>query len=209
MCFRKLHLLVCLGLLAVITVMAGEAKESAPMTLEQVDRAQDLYLDGIQNRIVAVSDKPSKAGFSDLWNTINHARRSDNSPFAPGFPHYQADGASTVVKSARPKSSAERQAEQEIDEAFAKALKFVAEAHKASESGQTRTVQYRLGSASKEVIKVGAVLDSVRKRRAPLAAAIKSPQAKTDRGALAVVSTVPPAKDAGASPVKAAVLVQK
>ena len=68
MCFKKLHLLVCLGLLAVITVMAGKEKESGPMTLEQADRAQDLYLDGIQNRIVAVSDKPSKAGFSDLWH---------------------------------------------------------------------------------------------------------------------------------------------
>ena len=189
--------------------MAGKENESGPMTLEQADYAQDLYLDGIQNRIVAVSDKPSKAGFSDLWHTINHARRSDYSPFAPGFPHYQADGASTVVKSARTKSSAERQAEKEIDEAFENALKFVADAHKASESGQTRTVLYRLSSASKEVIKVGAVLDSVRKRRVPPAGAIKSPQAKTDRVAVAAVSTVPPAKDAGANPVKASVLMQK
>ena len=173
MCFRKLHLLVCLGLLAVITVMAGKEKESGPMTLEQADRAQDLYLDGIQNRIVAVSDKPSKAGFSDLWHTINHARRSDNSPFAPGFPHYQADGASTVVKSARPKSSAERQAEKEIDEAFEKALKFVADAHKAFELGNERTFVLRLSRASKEVVKVGAVLDAVRKRRAPLGVASK------------------------------------
>ena len=209
MSFRKLHLLVCLGLLAVITVIAGESKESGPTTLAEADRAQDLYLDSIQKRIVAVSEKPSKAAFSDLWNNINHARRSDNSPFAPGVPHYQADGASRVVKSARPKSSAERQAEQEIDEAFAKSLKFVTEAHKASESGQTRIVLYRLSSASKEVIKVGAVLDSVRKRRAPLVVGIKSPQAKTDKGALAVVSTVPLAKDAGANPVKAAVLMQK
>ena len=173
MCFRKLHLLVCLGLLAVITVMAGKENESGPMTLEQADRAQDLYLDGIQNRIVAVSDKPSKAGFSDLWHTINHARRSDYSPFAPGFPHYQADGASTVVKSARPKSSAERQAEKEIDEAFEKALKFVADAHKAFESGNERRFVLCLSRASKEVVKVGAVLDAVRKRRAPLGVASK------------------------------------
>jgi len=200
---------ICLALLAAVSVMAGEAEQPTPLTVEQVDRAQDLYLDSIQQRIVAVSEKPSKAAFSDLWNNINHARRSDNSPFAPGVPHYQADGASRVVKSARPKSSAERQAEQEIDEAFAKSLKFVTEAHKASESGQTRIVLYRLSSASKEVIKVGAVLDSVRKRRAPLVVGIKSPQAKTDKGALAVVSTVPLAKDAGANPVKAAVLMQK
>jgi len=209
MSLKKLHLLICLCLLAVISVIAGESKESAPMTLEQVDRAQDLYLDGIQNRIVAVSEKPSKEAFSELWHNISHAKSSAKSPFAPGFPHYQADGASTVVKAARPKSSAERQAQQEIDEAFAKALKFVTEAHKASESGQKRTVLYRLSSASKEVVKVGAVLDSVRKRRAPLAVGIKSPQAKTDKGALAVVSTVPPAKDVGANPVKAAALVQK
>lgn len=202
-------MLVCLGLLAVITVMAGEAKESAPMTLEQVDRAQDLYLDGIQNRIVAVSDKPSKVGFSDLWHNINHARRSDNSPFASGFQYYKDDGAATAVKAARPKSSAERQAQQEIDEAFAKALKFVADAHKASESGQTRTVLYRLSSASKEVIKVGAVLDSVRKRRVSPAGAIKSSQAKTDRVAVAAVSAVPPVRDAGVSPVKVVVPAQK
>jgi hypothetical protein len=209
MSLKKLHLLICLGLLAVVSVLAGESKEPGPMTLAEADRKQDLYLDRIQNLIVAVSDKPSKEAFSGLWGNINHAKSSDKSPFAPGFPHYQADGASTAAKATRSKSSAERQAEQEIDEAFAKALKFVTEAHQASESGQKRTVLYRLSSASKEVVKVGAVLDSVRKRRAPLAVGIKSSQAKTDKGALAVVSTVPPAKDVGANPVKAAALVQK
>ena len=153
--------------------MAGEAKESAPMTLEQVDRAQDLYLDGIQNRIVAVSDKPSKAGFSDLWHAINNARPSDNSPFASGFQYYKDDGAATAVKAARRKSSAERQAEKEIDEAFEKALKFVLDARKAFQSGNERRFVLCLSRASKEVVKVGAVLDAVRKRRAPLGVASK------------------------------------
>jgi hypothetical protein len=87
---------VFLGLLAAVSVMAGEADQPTPLTLEQVDRAQDLYLDSIQQRIVAASEKPTKAGLSDLWHHISHAKSSDRSPFAPGFQHYN-DAASSIV----------------------------------------------------------------------------------------------------------------
>jgi len=164
---------IFLGVLAVVSVMAGEPEQPASLTLEQVDRAQDLYLDSIQRRIVALSAKPTKLGFSDLWHNINHAKLSEASPFAPGFQHYHVAASSIVAKSARPKSSTERQAQQDIDEIFSKALKLVGEANKAFESGNERTIVLRLSSASKEVAKVGAVLDAVRKRRATLAVANK------------------------------------
>jgi|GEM_PF-5166435 len=164
---------IFLGVLAVVSVMAGEPDQLASLTLEQVDRAQDLYLDGIQDRIVALSAKPTKLGFSDLWHNINHAKLSEASPFAPGFKHYHVAASSIVAKSARPKSSTERQAQQDIDEIFSKALKLVGEANKAFESGNERTIVLRLSSASKEVAKVGAVLDAVRKRRATLAVSNK------------------------------------
>jgi len=167
---------ICLGLLAAVSVMAGEADQPTSLTVEQVDRAQDLYLDSIQQRIVAASEKPTKAGFRDLWHHISHAKSSDRSPFAPGFQHYHVAASSIVAKSARPKSSTERQAQQDIDEIFSKALKFVGEAHKAFESGNDRMIVLRLSSASKEVVKVGAVLDAVRKRRAPLEVASKGQQ---------------------------------
>ena len=164
---------IFLGVLAVVSVMAGEPEQPASLTLEQVDRAQDLYLDSIQRRIVALSAKPTKLGFSDLWHNINHAKLSEASPFAPGFQHYHVAASSIVAKSARPKSSTERQAQQDIDEIFSKALKLVGEANKAFESGNERTIVLRLSSASKEVAKVGAVLDAVRKRRSTLAVANK------------------------------------
>ena len=167
---------ICLGLLAAVSVMAGEANEPTSLTLEQVDRAQDLYLDQIQNCIVAVSEKPTKLAFSDLWHHISHAKSSDRSPFAPGFQHYHVAASSIVAKSARPKSSSERQAQQDIDEIFSKALKLVGEAHKSFESGKESTFILRLKAASKEVVKVGAVLDAVRKRRAPLGVASKGQQ---------------------------------
>jgi hypothetical protein len=167
---------VFLGLLAAVSVMAGEADQPTPLTLEQVDRAQDLYLDSIQQRIVAASEKPTKAGLSDLWHHISHAKSSDRSPFAPGFQHYHVAASSIVAKSARPKSSTERQAQQDIDEIFSKTLKFVVEATEAFESNRTRVVTYRLKAASKEVTKVGAVLDAQRKRRASQAVANKGQQ---------------------------------
>ena len=74
MSLKKLHLLICLGLLAVVSVLADESKESGPMTLAEADREQDLYLDRIQNLIVAVSDKPSKEAFSGLWHNISYAK---------------------------------------------------------------------------------------------------------------------------------------
>jgi hypothetical protein len=80
------------------------------------------------------------------------------------------------VKTAPRKSSAERQAQQDIDNAFARSLKFVLEAHKAHESGNERTFVSRLTSASKEVSKVGAELDALRKRRALLGVASKGAQ---------------------------------
>ena len=167
---------ICLVLLAAVSVYAGEVDESAPLTLEQVDRAQDLYLDSIQNRIVEVSEKPSKAGFSDLWNHINHAKVLDKSPFAPGFQNYHVAASAMVAKSVRPKSSAERQAHQDVEEAFARSLKLVGEAAEAFESNRPRVVTYRLKAASKEVAKIGAVLDSARKRRALSVVAAKGPQ---------------------------------
>ena len=167
---------ICLGLLAAVSVMGGEADQPTPLTVEQVDRAQDLYLDSIQQRIVAVSEKPTKLAFSDLWHRIRHAKSSDRSPFAPGFQHYHVAASSIVAKSARPKSSSERQAQQDIDEIFSKALKLVGEAHKSFESGKESTFILRLKAASKEVVKVGAVLDAVRKRRAPLGVASKGQQ---------------------------------
>ena len=170
---------VFLGLLAAVSVMAGEADQPAPLTVEQVDRAQDLYLDSIQQRIVATSEKPTKAGLSDLWHHISHAKSSDRSPFAPGFQHYHVAASSIVAKSARPKSSTERQAQQDIDEIFSKALKLIGEAQKAFESGSERMIVLRLSSASKEVAKVGAVLDAQRKRRASQAVASKGQQTAT------------------------------
>ena len=167
---------IFLGVLAVVSVMAGEPDQPASLTLEQVDRAQDLYLDGIQDRIVALSAKPTKLGFSDLWHNINHAKLSEASPFAPGFQHYHVAASSIVAKSARPKSSTERQAQQDIDEDFSKALKLVGEAHKAFESGNESAFILRLKAASKEVAKVGAVLDAQRKRRASQAVANKGHQ---------------------------------
>jgi hypothetical protein len=167
---------ICLGLLAAVSVMAGEADQPTSLTVEQVDRAQDLYLDSIQQRIVAASEKPTKAGLSDLWHHISHAKSSDRSPFAPGFQHYHVAASSIVAKSARPKSSTERQAQQDIDEIFSKALKFVGEAHKSFESGKEHTFISRLSSASKEVAKLGAVLDAQRKRRASQAVASKGQQ---------------------------------
>jgi hypothetical protein len=167
---------ICLGLLAAVSVMGGEANQPTSLTLEQVNRAQDLYLDSVQHRIVAVSEKPTKVGIDALWNQINHAKSSDRSPFAPGFQHYHVAGSSIVAKSARPKSSIERQAQQDIDEIFTKALKFVGEAAEAFESNRPRVVTYRLKAAYKEVAKVGAVLDTVRKRRASQAVANKGQQ---------------------------------
>ena len=167
---------ICLGLLAAVSVMGGEADQPTSLTLEQVDRAQDLYLDSIQQRIVAVSEKPTKLAFSDLWHHISHAKSSDRSPFAPGFQHYHVAASSIVAKSARPKSSSERQAQQDIDEIFSKALKLVGEAHKSFESGKESTFILRLKAASKEVVKVGAVLDAQRKRRASQAVASKGQQ---------------------------------
>ena len=167
---------ICLGLLAAVSVVGGEADQPTSLTLEQVDRAQDLYLDSIQQRIVAVSEKPTKLAFSDLWHHISHAKSSDRSPFAPGFQHYHVAASSIVAKSARPKSSSERQAQQDIDEIFSKALKLVGEAHKSFESGKESTFILRLKAASKEVVKVGAVLDAQRKRRASQAVANKGQQ---------------------------------
>ena len=176
MSLLKYFKLICLGLLAAVSVMGGEVDQPTSLTLEQVDRAQDLYLDSIQQRIVAVSEKPTKLAFSDLWHHISHAKSSDRSPFAPGFQHYHVAASSIVAKSARPKSSSERQAQQDIDEIFSKALKLVGEAHKSFESGKESTFILRLKAASKEVVKVGAVLDAVRKRRAPLGVASKGQQ---------------------------------
>ena len=167
---------ICLGLLAAVSVIGGEADQPTPLTVEQVDRAQDLYRDSIQQRIVAVSEKPTKLAFSDLWHHISHAKSSDRSPFAPGFQHYHVAASSIVAKSARPKSSSERQAQQDIDEIFSKALKLVGEAHKSFESGKESTFILRLKAASKEVVKVGAVLDAQRKRRASQAVANKGQQ---------------------------------
>ena len=164
---------IFLGVLAGVSVMAGEPEQPASLTLEQVDRAQDLYLDSIQRRIVAASEKPTKAVLGDLWHHISHAKSSERSPFAPGFQHYHVAASSIVAKSARPKSSTERQAQQDIDENFSKALKLVGEAAEAFESNRPRIVTSRLKAASKEVAKVGAVLDAVRKRRATLAVSNK------------------------------------
>ena len=184
--------LVCLGLLAMVSVVAAEADKSAPLTLEQVDRAQDLYLDSIQNRIVEVSENPSKAGFSNLWHHISHAKSSDKSPFAPGFQYYHVAASSMSVKTAPRKSSAERQAQQDIDNAFARSLKFVLDAHKAHESGNERTFVSRLTSASKEVSKVGAELDALRKRR--------STQGVSSKGQLSSVGATKPQN--GAAPAR-------
>ena len=184
--------LVCLGLLAMVSVVAAEADKSAPLTLEQVDRAQDLYLDSIQNRIVEVSENPSKAGFSNLWHHISHAKSSDKSPFAPGFQYYHVAASSMSVKTAPRKSSAERQAQQDIDNAFARSLKFVLDAHKAHESGNERTFVSRLTSASKEVSKVGAELDALRKRR--------STQGVASKGQLSSVGATKPQN--GAAPAR-------
>ena len=167
---------ICLGLLAAVSVMGGEADQPTPLTVEQVDRAQDLYLDSIQQRIVAVSEKPTKLAFSDLWHHISHAKISESSPFSPGFQNHHVAASSIVAKSARPKSSSERQAQQDIDEIFSKALKLVGEAHKSFESGKESTFILRLKAASKEVVKVGAVLDAQRKRRASQAVANKGQQ---------------------------------
>jgi len=183
---------ICLALLAAVSVMAGEADQPTPLTLEQVDRAQDLYLESIQQRIVAVSEKPTKVGIDALWNQINHAKRSDRSPFAPGFQHYHVADSTSVAKSARPKSSTERQAQQDVEEIFSKALKFVGEAQKAYESGNERTFVLRLSSASKEVVKVGAVLDAQRKRRAS--------QTVASRGHQPVAGATAPQN--GAAPVR-------
>lgn len=155
---------------------AAEADESAPLTLEEVDRAQDLYLDRIQNLIVKISEKPSKAGFSELWNHIRHAKNSDKSPFAPDFQYYHVAASSMPVKAAPPKSSAERQAQQDIDNAFARSLKFVLEAQREHDSGNKHTFVSRLTSASKEVAKVGAELDALRKRRSTQGVAVNLQQ---------------------------------
>ena len=167
---------LCLGLLAAVSVMASEADQTKPLTVEQVDRAQDLYLDSIQQRIVEASEKPTKAGFEYLGWYISHAKISESSPFSPGFQNHHVAASSIVAKSARPKSSTERQAQQDIDEIFSKTLKLIGEAAEAFESNRTRVVTYRLKAASKEVAKVGAVLDAQRKRRASQAVANKGQQ---------------------------------
>ena len=167
---------ICLALLAAVSVMAGEADQPTPLTVEQVDRAQDLYLHSIQQRIVAVSEKPAKVGIEALWNQIKHVKRSDKSPFAPGYQNCHVADSTSVAKSARPISSTERQAQQDIDEIFSKTLKLIGEAAEAFESNRTRVVTYRLKAASKEVAKVGAVLDAQRKRRASQAVANKGQQ---------------------------------
>jgi hypothetical protein len=183
---------ICFGLLAAVSAMAGEAVQPTPLTVEQVDRAQDLYLDSIQQRIVAVSEKPSKLAFIDLWNNINHAKISVRSPFAPGFHHYHVADSTSVAKSARPKSSTERQAEQDIDNAFARSLKFVLEAQRAHDSGNKHTFVSRLTSASKEVAKVGAELDALRKGR--------STQGVASKGQLSPVGATKPQN--GAAPTR-------
>lgn len=157
---------VCLGLLAVASVMANESKEPRPMTAETVEHAQDLYLDRIQERIVAAGANPTPEGLNELWHMISHARSATTSPFSSVYQANQAGAASSGERAARPKSSVERQAQLDIDSNFAKSLKYVAEAKAAVEGGQSRTVIYRLTSASREVAKVGTVLDAVRKRRA-------------------------------------------
>lgn len=167
---------ICLALLAAVSVMASEADQTKPLTVEQVDRAQDLYLDSIQQRIVEASEKPTKAGFEYLGWYISHAKISESSPFSPGFQNHHVAASSIVAKSARPKSSTERQAQQDIDEIFSKTLKLIGEAAEAFESNRTRVVTYRLKAASKEVAKVGAVLDAQRKRRASQAVANKGQQ---------------------------------
>ena len=167
---------LCLGLLAAVSVMASEADQTKPLTVEQVDREQDLYLDSIQQRIVEASEKPTKAGFEYLGWYISHAKISESSPFSPGFQNHHVAASSIVAKSARPKSSTERQAQQDIDEIFSKTLKLIGEAAEAFESNRTRVVTYRLKAASQEVAKVGAVLDAQRKRRASQAVANKGQQ---------------------------------
>jgi hypothetical protein len=174
MSLLKYYARVCLGLLVAVSVMAGEPNQPASLTLEQVDRAQDLCVDSIQQRIVAASEKPTKAVFGELRYHISCAKSShERSPFAPGFQYYHVAASSIVAKSARPKSWTERQAQQDIDENFSKALKLVGEAAEAFESNRPRIVTSRLKAASKEVAKVGAVLDAVRKRRATLAVSNK------------------------------------
>ena len=174
MSLLKYYARVCLGLLVAVSALAVEGEAAAPLTLEQVDRAQDLCVDSIQQRIVAASEKPTKAVFGELRYHISCAKSShERSPFSPGFQYYHVAASSIVAKSARPKSWTERQAQQDIDEIFSKALKLVGEANKAFESGNERTIVLRLSSASKEVAKVGAVLDAVRKRRATLAVSNK------------------------------------
>ena len=157
--------------------MANDTSETGPLTLADVDRAQDVYIDKVQNRIVALSEKPTAKDIKDLWHCINHAKGSVGSPFAPGFQASHEPVSPSTTKTAKPKSSAERQAQLDINEAMTRSLKYVVEAQKAFESGQTNSLTNRLLSASKEWAKIGAVLDSARKRRALSVVAAKGSQA--------------------------------
>ena len=177
MTFLKQSVRLCLGLLAVVSVMANDTSETGPLTLADVDRAQDVYIDKVQNRIVALSEKPTAKDIKDLWHCINHAKGSVHSPFAPGFQASHEPVSPSTAKTAKPKSSAERQAQLDINEAMTRSLKYVVEAQKAFESGQTNSLTNRLLSASKEWAKIGAVLDSARKRRALSVVAAKGSQA--------------------------------
>ena len=160
----KCYSRVCLLLVAAI-VVADEVKVPAPLTAEEVDRAQDLCLQQLEKQFVAVSAKTSAEALNGLWHDINRARISDNSPFAPGFQYRRVEVSATVEKSARAKSSVERQTQQDVDEIFARALKLVAEAWEAYDAHRTRAVNLRLTKASKEIAKIKVILEVRRKRR--------------------------------------------
>ena len=166
MSFLKSISSIGLSLLAVSAVFAGNPKAPAPLTVEEVDRAQDLCISGTQQRIAKIINQPSAEAMDGLWSGINHLRLSDYSPFSAGFRYHLGEPPlSGISKPARTTSSLERQTQQENDECFSKALNHVLEAREAYELHRKRAVTFNLQKASKELGKIKAELFSMRKRR--------------------------------------------
>jgi len=161
-----------LSLLAFSAVMAGEVNSPTPvkspalLTEEEVDRAKDLCILRLQQRIVSVISQPSSEALDGLYNGIHHVKDSDYSPFAPGFRYHLAEPTPNgVSKPLRTVSSLEKQTQQENDVCFAKAKDYVAEALAAYETRRKRAVTFNLQKASKELGKIKAELLTLRKHR--------------------------------------------
>lgn len=146
--------------------VVAQPKAPAPLTVEEVDRAQDRCLSVVQAKIAKVIAAPSAEGLENLWNTIHHLKVSEFSPFAPGFRYHLGEPPrGGVSKPLRASSSLERQAQEECGELFEEVEHHVLEARGALWTRNRRTVTLELTKASREVAKTRAELIAIRKRR--------------------------------------------